>query len=82
MLELLRTNDIALISFIESLLKEANITYMIADENMSSIEGSIGAFPRRILVDTDHAERARVILIEADLGKHLTKTSNPRANPL
>ena len=41
--ELLRTNDIVLISFVESLLKEAGITHFVADQNMSVIEGSLGA---------------------------------------
>ena len=81
MLELLRTKDIALISFIESLLKEANIQYFVADQHVSSVTGSTSAIPRRILVDADHAERARAILTEADLGQHLTKSSNPAAKP-
>ena len=40
--ELIRTNDPVVISFAESLLKEAEIGYFIADQNMSIAEGSIG----------------------------------------
>lgn len=79
MLELLRTNDIVLIALIESLLKEAKVPYMVADQNISAIEGSIGAFPRRVLVASDHAERARKIMEESELGQHLTSQSNPAA---
>ena len=43
--ELLRTNDIVLISFVESLLKEAEIPHFVADQNMSVIEGSLGVLP-------------------------------------
>lgn len=69
--ELLRSNDIVLISAIEAFLKAADIDFFIADQHISGIEGSIGAFPRRILVDTDQIERARRLLIEAGWGGEL-----------
>ena len=50
MRELVRTNDAVLISAIEALLKGARIKHMVVDQNMSVLEGSIGIFPRRILV--------------------------------
>jgi hypothetical protein len=65
--ELLRSNDAVLISFAESLLREAGIGSLVADQHMSVIEGSIGAFPRRLLVRADDAATARQVLTEAGL---------------
>ena len=53
MRELVRTNDAVLISAIEALLKGAHIDHIVVDQNMSVLEGSIGIFPRRILVGDD-----------------------------
>lgn len=69
--ELIRTNDLVIISFVEALLKEADIDYFIADQAMSSLEGMVGAFPRRILVDADEADRARCLVADAGLGHEL-----------
>ncbi len=74
--ELLRTNDIVLISFVETLLREAGIAAMVADQNMSIIEGSLGVLPRRVLVAGDDIEAARRLLREAGIGKEI---SEPKA---
>ncbi len=71
MREIMRTNDPALISFVESVLKEGNVNYMVADQNISILEGSIGVFPRRILVTPDHEEIARDLLNDAEIGDSL-----------
>ncbi len=65
--ELIRTNDMVLISFAESLLKEAGIVYLLADQNMSVIEGSLGVLPRRLLVEAGRAAQARRILADAGM---------------
>lgn len=62
---LLQTNDAVLISFIESLLNEANIAHAVLDGHMSIMEGSIGILPRRVLVDDDDWRRAVEIVTEA-----------------
>lgn len=72
--ELLKTNDIVLISFVEAILNEGNIDHLVLDQNMSIIEGSIGVIPRRILVDRDAMPRARRLLAEAGLDHELSKT--------
>jgi hypothetical protein len=69
--ELVRTNNLVLISAIEALLKGADIDHMIVDQNMSVMEGSIGIFPRRILVDEDQVQAARRLLSEAGLADEL-----------
>ena len=71
MRELVRTNDAVVISAIEALLKGANIAHMVVDQNMSVLEGSIGIFPRRILVEEDQLTAARRLLTEAGFAKEL-----------
>lgn len=69
--ELLRTNDLVLISFVESLLKEAGIPHFVADQNMSIIEGSLGVLPRRVLVDAERESEARRLMSDAGIAKEL-----------
>ena len=71
MRELVRTNDAVLISAIEALLSGADIAHMVVDQNMSIMEGSIGIFPRRILVDDDEVAAARQLLTEAGFADEL-----------
>jgi Putative prokaryotic signal transducing protein len=71
MRELVRTNDAVLITAIEALLNGADIGHMVVDQNMSVLEGSIGIFPRRILVDEDQVDSARRLLEEAGFGNEL-----------
>jgi hypothetical protein len=73
--ELVRTNDAVTISAIEALLKGAGISHIIADQNISVLEGSIGAFQRRILVDEDEFAAARRLLSDAGFGKELRPDS-------
>jgi len=71
--ELLRTNDAVLISAIEALLKGAHIDHMVVDQNISVLEGSIGIFPRRILVDEDEFDAARALLEDAGFANELRR---------
>jgi hypothetical protein len=71
MQELVRTNDAVLISAIEALLNSARIRHMVVDRNMSVLEGSIGIFPRRILVDENDVDAARQLLEDAGFGEEL-----------
>ena len=73
MKELLRSNDPVLISFVSALLEEAGVGFTVADMNMSVLEGSIGALPRRVLVEQDQLSRARRILTEAGIGHALAE---------
>ena len=58
MRELVRTNDIVLVSAVGALLDGANIHHLVLDQNMSVIEGSLGMLPRRILVRAIKGGRA------------------------
>ena len=71
MVELLRTNDLVLIGLLQGLLAEARIPFFLADNHISVLEGSIGAFPRRILVPEDWAPRARRFMREAGFAAEL-----------
>ncbi len=72
MIELVRSNDPVLLSFLSSLLKDAGIAHFVADGHMSVLDGSIGAIPRRLLVEEDGIEDARRLLRDAELGHEIS----------
>jgi hypothetical protein len=71
MRELIRTNDMVLISAVVALLDGAGIRHMVFDQNMSVLEGSLGMLPSRILVAEGYERTARQLLQDAGLGKEL-----------
>ena len=72
--ELLRTSDPVLVTAVETLLAEAGIAVLVADQNIAFTEGSIGAFPRRLMVRRDALADARRLLLEAGFGHELRET--------
>ncbi len=80
MKELLRTTDIVLLSYVNSLLNDACVAMLIADVHVSSVEGSIGIFPQRVLVSTEDWDESISILTAAGLGEHLTATARRQSN--
>lgn len=71
MIELVRTNDLVAISLIESLFRQEEIRFLVTDQHMSVLEGSIGILPKRILVETEKEHAARRLLKDAGLETHL-----------
>lgn len=69
--ELMRSNNLVTISYVDALLRGSGIDVFVADQNMSIMEGSIGAIPRRVLVDSDDLQQARRILRDAGLEHEL-----------
>jgi Putative prokaryotic signal transducing protein len=69
--ELVRTNNAVLVSAVGALLDGAGIHYVVFDQNMSVLEGSLGILPRRILVPDEDASAARRLLTEAGLSREL-----------
>jgi len=69
--EIIRTNDMVLVSAIQALLDGASIPHLVLDQNMSVLEGSLGVLPRRILVNESCALAARRLLEDAGLGREL-----------
>lgn len=71
MKELVRTNDIVLVSAVGALLDGAQIKHLVFDQNMSVLEGSVGILPRRVLVAEDDLIAARRLLTDAGLAHEL-----------
>lgn len=66
MRELLRSNDLVHLSWAQAALTAAGIGSVVLDSHVSGVEGNIGAFPRRLMVDDDALERAREVLARAE----------------
>lgn len=73
MIEIMRTNNPVSLSYAESLLKDRGIQCFVADQGMSILEGSLGILQRRLMVESDRADEARMVLREAGLGAELKK---------
>jgi hypothetical protein len=71
MIEIVRTNDLVLLGFLQSLLENANIPVFVADMHISSLEGMIGVFPRRVMVPGDYVAQARRLIRDAGLSREL-----------
>ena len=62
MREVLRTNDAVLLSFVEALLTDARIGFLVLDAHTASVEGSILAIPRRVVVEDDDEDAALALV--------------------
>lgn len=62
--ELLRTNDIVLLSFARATLQDHGMRPIVLDSYMSVAEGSLGVLPRRLMIEDDDERKARLILNE------------------
>ncbi len=67
MKELLRTNDMVLISWVRALLADDDIEAFELDTHMSILEGSANAIPRRVMVADEHFDRACRLLDGAEV---------------
>ena len=65
MKELMRTNDMVKLSWLEALLADAGIGTLVLDMHTSIVEGSIGILPRRLMVGDDDYLRARQVIRDA-----------------
>lgn len=62
MIELLRTNDSVLISWLQALLVDSGIGTVLLDTHASVVEGSANAIQRRLMVSDEDADPARRIM--------------------
>jgi len=62
MVELLKSNDLVLISYVLHRLGEEGIDGRVFDEHTSAVEGSLGILPRRVMVEDGDFEKAKRIL--------------------
>ena len=67
MRDVLRTNDNVELSLVIALFKDAAIEHVVMDANISVLEGTIGIFPRRLMVLDEDYDEARNILLEAEI---------------
>jgi hypothetical protein len=65
--EVLRSNDVALISAVEGLLQAADIPHQVADRHASVLDGSIQVIQIRVLVPDERTDEAKQLLTEAGL---------------
>ena len=65
MKELLRTNDIVKLSWLQALMADAGIETLVLDLHTSIVEGSIGILPRRLMVSDEDYLRARQVMRDA-----------------
>ena len=61
---LVKTTDPVRLTFLQSILSEAQIPYQIFDQHISSLEAGIGVFPRRIMVRTGWLRASRNVLAD------------------
>ena len=66
MKELFRTNDFVRLSWAQAMLASAGIDAIVLDTHTSIIEGSIGAIPRRLMVEEADHRRAMALLQAAE----------------
>jgi hypothetical protein len=66
MVELVRTNDPVLLSWLVAALAAENIEAVVLDVHTSILEGSIAAIPRRVMVEEHHLARAKRVLAAGD----------------
>lgn len=71
MVELIRSNDLVLLSYVRALLQGEHIKHYGLDEHMNMMDGNIAAIPRRLMVDDENLKRAQQLLRDAGLAHAL-----------
>ena len=62
MKEILRTNNLILISRVQSILNDAGIQNKLLDTHASNIEGNISAIQRRLIVSNDDFQQSQKLI--------------------
>lgn len=73
MREVLLAQDSVLVTFVEALLRDAGVDFAVLDRNLHSMHIAPGWAPQRVMVAPEHFEKARRVLIDAELQAFLTK---------
>lgn len=67
MVELIRTTDPVLLSWLEMTFRERGIKAIVFDAYTSTVYGgALDAVPRRVMVAADHLDRAQAALAEVE----------------
>lgn len=67
MIEIMRTTNPVDINYIQALLKDADIFVAVFDDNISIVEGSIGLFPKRVMISEEDRVTVRNLLRGTEL---------------
>ncbi|MCC7045407.1 MAG: DUF2007 domain-containing protein [Alphaproteobacteria bacterium] len=65
MKEVIRSNDLVVLSWAQALLAGSGIPCVVLDAHTSAVEGSIGAIARRVMVDDEDHQPARRLIDDA-----------------
>ncbi|MCK6454454.1 MAG: DUF2007 domain-containing protein [Alphaproteobacteria bacterium] len=65
MKELLRSNDLVVLSWAQAMLDGAGIASVVLDTHASAVDGSISAIARRVMVDDEDWPRAKKVIDDA-----------------
>ena len=68
--ELIRTNNLVLLNYVQMLLKEADIFHTVLDTHMSTLFGSGDMIPQRIMVPEEDLVQAKRILKDANISEY------------
>jgi hypothetical protein len=68
---LMRTTNTVLIDYATALLRDRGLAPVGLDQHMSILEGSVGALPRRVMIEEGEERAARRVLEEAGLAHEL-----------
>lgn len=71
MIEIIRTYDIVVLSFAQSVLESAGVESLVLDRHMGFADGLQGGVVPRLMVAADDETQARRVLVDAGLGDEL-----------
>ena len=63
--QLLTTTNAVRLSFVIALLRDAGIPVCVFDAEISAVQACIGAFPRRLMVQSERLLAAKILLQNA-----------------
>ena len=64
MICIVKTTNLARLTYLKSLLASESVPFVVFDEHISALEAGIGAFPRRLMVPSPYERVARRLLEE------------------
>ncbi len=69
----LMAHDVVLVSFVEALLRDAHVDFVVLDRHLATTQLLTGSVPQRVMVHPGQWHRARGILQDAGLAEHLVE---------
>lgn len=66
MICIVKTTNLARLTYLKSLLASDEIPFLVFDEHISALEAGIGAFPRRVMIPDEFEGVAKRLLADVD----------------